>query len=183
MPGIDILLFQFSIMALPIIVELGKYDVPDFHIPVAVAAHCAARLSAAVFGAAVIINFGTGTAGTGTVLPEVILFAKFENTLGGNSDLLIPDTERFLIGRRRSFPSNTEGYSRSGSRPTPLWRGQKLPGPVNGLVLEIIAEGEVAQHFKICAVAGSIADIFDVARADALLAGAHTAAGRLLLPL
>ena len=51
-------------MAFPIVVELGKYDIPDFHIPIAFTAHCAAGLSAAVFGAAVIINFGTGTAGT-----------------------------------------------------------------------------------------------------------------------
>ena len=50
-------------------------------------------------------------------------------------------------------------------------------------MLEVIAEGEVAQHFKISAVARGFAYILNVAGADALLAGAHAAARRLLLTL
>ena len=53
---------------------------------------------------------------------------------------------------------------------------------MDGLPLEIIPKGEVAQHLKIGAVAGGMADVLDVAGADALLAGGHAAAGRLLLP-
>ena len=41
----------------------------------------------------------------------------------------------------------------------------------DGLVLEVIAEGEVAQHLEEGAVAGGLADVLDIAGADALLAG------------
>jgi hypothetical protein len=46
-------------------------------------------------------------------------------------------------------------------------------------MLEIIPEGAVAQHLKIGAVACRLADVFNVAGADALLAGADSVAGRL----
>ena len=52
---------------------------------------------------------------------------------------------------------------------------------MNGFLLKIVAEGEVAQHLKIGAVAGGFTDVLDVAGTDALLAGAHAAAGGLLL--
>ena len=45
-------------------------------------------------------------------------------------------------------------------------------------MLEIIAKGEVAQHFKECAVTGGNADALNVGRADALLAGGDALAGR-----
>ena len=50
-------------------------------------------------------------------------------------------------------------------------------------MLEVVAEGEVAEHLKIGAVARGLADILDIAGADALLAGADPVAGRLLLTL
>ncbi len=48
-------------------------------------------------------------------------------------------------------------------------------------LLEVVAEGEVAQHLKIGAVTGGLADILNVTGADALLAGGHAVTGRLLL--
>ena len=50
-------------------------------------------------------------------------------------------------------------------------------------MLEVIAEGEVAQHLKIGTVAGGVAHVVDIAGADALLTGADTMAGGLLLAL
>ena len=64
----------------------------------------------------------------------------------------------------------------------PLRAGQEFPRPGNGLLLEIVAEGEVAQHLKIGAVAVGMADVLNIAGADALLAGGDTVAGGLLLP-
>ena len=46
------------------------------------------------------------------------------------------------------------------------------------LFLEVVAEGEVAQHLKIRAVACSVTDALQVGRADALLAGGDAAARR-----
>ena len=55
--------------------------------------------------------------------------------------------------------------------------GEELPSPGNGLPLEVIPKGEVAQHLKIGAVAVGVAHVFNVAGADTLLAGGHTPPG------
>ena len=56
---------------------------------------------------------------------------------------------------------------------------------VDGLVLEIVAEGEVAQHLKEGVVAGSVADIIEVvmlaAGADRFLRGGGAGVGPLFL--
>ena len=61
--------------------------------------------------------------------------------------------------------------SRSGSRPSHFLLGQKLPGPVDRLALEIVAEAEVAQHLEEGMVVGRAADVVDVAGPQTLLAG------------
>ena len=48
---------------------------------------------------------------------------------------------------------------------------QELPGPVDRLALEVVAEAEVAQHLEERLVERGPADVLDVAGADALLAG------------
>ena len=53
-------------------------------------------------------------------------------------------------------------------RPTIL--GEKLPGEADRVFLEIIAEGEIAQHLEKGVVAGGVADIVEVV---VLAAGAH----------
>ena len=60
---IDVLLDQIGIVAVAVVVELGEYDVPYFHVSVALAAHGTVRLSAAVLFTAVIIDLGAGAAG------------------------------------------------------------------------------------------------------------------------
>ncbi len=95
--GVDILLLQFGIISFSVIIKLGKHVVPDFHIAVAVTAHRTVRLSAAVLFTSVIIDLGTGAAGTGAVLPEIVRLAEAENALRRNADLLIPDLKRLLI--------------------------------------------------------------------------------------
>ncbi len=49
--------------------------------------------------------------------------------------------------------------------------GEELPGPVDRLALEVVAEAEVAQHLEERHVPGGLADVLDVAGPDALLAG------------
>ena len=57
---------------------------------------------------------------------------------------------------------------------------QELPRPCDSLVLEVIAEGEVAKHLEICAVTRSFTYVLNVGSAYALLAGGNSVAGRLL---
>ena len=127
-----------------------------------------------MLGATVIVDLGTGTAGTGSVLPEVVGLAEAEDPLGRDAHHLVPDLKGFLV-------LQVDG----GIQPVRLQAHhlrQKLPGPGNGVLLEVVAEGEVAQHLKIGAVAVGLADVLNVAGADALLAGGHPVPGRLLLP-
>ena len=100
--GINILLGKLCIVAVSIVIKLGKYVVPDFHKSVAVAAYLAVRLSAAVLDASVIVNFRTGAAGTCTMLPEVIAVTVFipvksGNLLSGHADFLCPDIVCLII--------------------------------------------------------------------------------------
>jgi hypothetical protein len=50
--------------------------------------------------------------------------------------------------------------------------GQQLPGVVDGVALEVVAEAEVTQHLEEGVVARGVADVFQVV---VLAAGAHAA--------
>ena len=180
--GVDVFLLELGVVALPVVVELGEHDVPHLDIAVAVAAHGAARLATAPLGAPVVVDLGAGAAGAGAVLPEVVLLAELKDPLGGDADLLVPDAEGLVVGGGGFVAGEHGGVEPVGLQAYPLGGGQELPGPVDGVPLEVVAEGEVAQHLKVGAVAGGVADVLDIAGADALLAGGHPVAGRLLLP-
>ena len=173
--GIDVLLHQIGVVAMAVIVELGEHIVPDLHVAVAFAAHGAAGLAAAVLRAAVIVHLGAGAAGAGAVLPEVVLLAEAEDAVLGKTDLVVPDVEGLVV------VLVDRGVQTIGLQAHHL--GQKLPGPMQRIVLEVVAEGEVAQHLEVSAVAGGLAHIVDIAGADALLAGTDAVTGRLLLAL
>ena len=180
--GVNVLLLQLGVVALSVVVKLGEDDVPHLDIPVAVAPHGAPGLAAAPLRAPVVVDLGAGAAGAGAVLPEVVLLAELEDALGGNADLVPPDGEGLIVGGGGLIAGEHGGIEPLRVQAHPLGAGQKLPGPVDGLPLEVVPEGEVAQHLKVGAVAGGMADVLDVAGADALLAGGHPAAGGLLLP-
>ena len=175
--GVDVLLLQLGVVVVAVVVELGEHVVPYLDIAVAVTAHGTTGLAAAVLRSAVIVDLGAGAAGAGAVLPEVVLLAEAEYPVLGNADLVPPDGEGLVVALVHG------GIQPVGLQPHPLRGGQELPAPRNGLVLEVIAKGEVAQHLEIGAVAGGLAHIVDVTGADALLTGADAAAGRLLLAL
>ena len=171
--GIDVLLGQLGIVALTVVVELGEDVVPDLHIAVAVAADSAVRLAAAVLLTPVVVDLRAGAAGAGAVLPEVVRLTKTEDLLSGHTHFLIPDFKGLVIifidrGIQTVLVQTH-------------YLGQELPAPVDGFVLEVITKGEVAQHFKVGSVTGSLTDILDIAGTDTLLAGADPVTGRLHL--
>ena len=59
--------------------------------------------------------------------------------------------------------------------------GQQLICVMDGLLLEVITEGEVAEHLEEGAVTGGLADLVDVQGTHALLVGGHTVLRRSLL--
>ena len=175
--GVDVLLNEVRVVAVAVVVKLGKDVVPDLHIAVAVAAGRAVRLAAAIFFAAVKIDLRAGAARAGAMLPEVIVLAEAGDAALRDANLIAPDGECLvvLLIHRRVQPLWVEA--------DPVRARQKLPRPGDGFMLEVVAEGEVAEHLKIRAVARGLADVFNVAGADALLAGADAVARRLLIAL
>ncbi|MPM16644.1 hypothetical protein SDC9_63025 [bioreactor metagenome] len=173
--GVDVRVVKGGVIAVAVAVKLGEHKIPDFDIAVAIAAHAAGGGTAAVFFAAIKVQLRAGAAGAGADLPEVILFAHADDALGRHTDLVDPDVLGLVVILVDGHPEQLLGNLQ--------FLGQKFPCPGGRLVLKIIAEREVAQHLKIGAVAGSLADILNVAGADAFLAGAYPAAGRLLFSL
>ena len=175
--GVNVFLNEIGVVAVAVVVKLGKDVVPDLHIAVAVAAGRAVRLAAAIFFTAVKIDLRAGAARAGAMLPEVIVLAEAGDAALGNADLVAPDVERlvvlFIHGRVQPL----------GVEADPVRARQELPRPCDGFMLEVVAEGEVAEHLKIRAVARGLADVLDIAGADALLAGADAMARRLLVAL
>ena len=173
--GINVGLSQALVVALAVRIKLAEHQVPDLHVAVAVAAHMAIRLAAAILGATVKINFRAGAAGAGAMLPEVIFLAKANHVVGVNADLLRPDVVSLVI-----FGVNRDIQLILGNG-HPVIGGQKFPCPGDYFFFKVILKAEVAQHFKEGAVAGSDAHILNVRGADALLAGGHAVAGGLFL--
>ena len=170
---IDILVRQLFVNAVSFVVELGKDIVPNLHEAVAIAAGAAIGGAAAVFFTAVEINFGAGAAGAGAVFPKVIFFSQTHDALRGYADLVAPNCEClfvfFIDARPKQLGGNLERIR------------QKFPCPGDCLMLEIISEGEISEHFKIGAVTRRVPDTFKVRRADAFLAGCDASARRLNL--
>ncbi len=171
--GINIFIGQFFVVSLSIAVKLGEYVIPDLYIAVTLTTHGTSRFVAAVFLSAVKINLRGGATWSRAVLPEVIFFAKAEDTLLCHPDLFIPDIKCLII---------LFVYRRI---QTVLWNLQylckELPRPGNGLMLEIVSKGKITEHLKKCTVAGSLSHILDISSTNALLAGGHPLSRRNLL--
>ena len=173
--GINVGACQTLVVALAVGIELTEHQIPDLHIAVAVAAHAAGRLAAAVLGAAVKVDLGAGAARAGAMLPEVVFLTQTHHVVGGDAHLLGPDIVSLVV---LLVHRDVQAVLRNGH---PLVRSQELPCPGNDLLFEVILEGEVAQHFKEGAMTGSDTHALDIRGADALLAGGHAVTGRLFL--
>ena len=166
--GINILLRQIRVVVVSVVVKLGEHNIPDLHETVSLAAHDILR-PIAEFRSAVIVNLAARPAGSGSVLPEVILFAELINPLRRNMHVVQPDLIGLVvihIDRRIETIRIQSDHFR-----------QKLPCPGNRLLFEIITKGEITQHLKIGAVTGCFADILQITGADALLAGGYPSSG------
>ena len=149
-------------------VELHEHQVPDLDVAIQVVAFTAGGAAGHV-RTVVVEQLGTGAAGAGIAhLPEVVLVQARE-ALGADPDFLEPDIGGLVIGNVHRHPQPL--------RRQPHDVGEKGPGELDRLALEIIAKAEVAQHLEKRVVAGGVTHVFQVV---VLAAGAHAAlaAGR-----
>jgi hypothetical protein len=146
------------------VVELGEDKVP--HLEVALVLPAGIELLGACGGVvevlpAVVEDLRARAAGTFADVPEVVLVA--DDALLGQTDLLVPDFKGFVV-------LGVDRYTEAvGIKADPLLAGEELPRPGDGLFLEVVADGEVAEHLEERVVAGRFPDVLDVVGADALL--------------
>ncbi len=137
------------------LVELHEHEVPDFQVAVAVAGADAAVRAAAHFLAPVVHDFRAGAAGAGVAHgPEVILLAQAEDAFVGQAGDLFPQPVGLVV------VEVDRGVEARLVQADDF--GEELPGKLDGVFLEVVAKGEVAEHFKKGVVAGGAADVFQV---------------------
>ena len=179
--GVDVLVLEF---ADDVQVGLGldvvdlvvlEDEVPDFDVAVVIDSRAAFP---AVRRPAIDVDFGAWTAGAGAAgRPEVVLHAELLDVLGGNA-FIDPQRARFVVVLEDGDP---EDVLVEAVATLFLRSGQQMPGVVDSLLLEVVAEGEVAHHLEEGAMAGGLAHLVDVERAHALLLARHAGARRGLL--
>ncbi len=102
-------------------------------------------------------------------LPEVVLVTEPEDACVGDAGDLAPQPARFVVGMVH------RDIQAVGGDPEPLGARHPLPGVRDGFLLEVVAEGEVAEHLEERVVPRRVAHLLQVvvlaARPDALLAG------------
>jgi hypothetical protein len=177
--GVDVLLRQVAedgevvLAAAGAALELHEDEVPHFEVAVLVG-HGAAV--GAVLGAAVVVDLGAGAAGAGDAHgPEVVGHAPALDAGGGDADALAPQGLGLVVVVEDGDPEAL------GVEPEPAVGGgvgQQPPGQRDGLLLEVVAEGEVAQHLEERRVPRGLADLVDVDGAHALLGAGGPLVGR-----
>ncbi len=168
--GVDRGLGQRRHRAARVPVELHEDQVPDLEPAVAVAGRAQAGpprllLRAGQMVALVEVHLGAGPAGAGVPhRPEVVLLAQPEDPVGGQE--LLPEVERLVV------VGEDGGLEPVLGEPEVL--GQELPAEPDRVLLEVVAEGEVAQHLEEGVVPGGAADVLQVI---VLAAGPHALLG------
>jgi hypothetical protein len=153
-----------------IAVKLHKDKIPEFQMAVAVTVGVAIRSAAAGARSLIYMYLAARSAGSGFPhLPEIILLAPPKDLFFAESDPA-PEIKSLVV-------VFIYGYEEFIRRQLQLF-GEKVPSEADRLLLKIIPEREVAEHFKECMLAGSPPHIFKIvvfaARSDYLLAGCGT---------
>ena len=136
-------------------VELHEDQIPDFQIAVAVALADTAVRTAGHVRALINVDFGAGAAGTGiTHGPEIVLLSEAEDAFGRHPGHLLPQLTGLVV------------VAENGDEELRLveaeLHGHEIPGQADGVFLEIITEGKVAEHFEKGVMARRATHVFQV---------------------
>ncbi len=170
---VDRRLRQRGHRAARVTVELHEDQVPDFLPAVAVAGGSEARSTRLLLGARhvvaeVVVNLRARPARTGVPHgPEVVLLAQAQDAVIAHARHCLPEGKGVVVvGEDRRLQLVL--------RQSPVL-GQELPAVRHGVGLEVVAEGEIAEHLEEGVMARGAADVLEIivlaARPDALLRG------------
>ncbi|ESY36729.1 hypothetical protein X747_26690 [Mesorhizobium sp. LNJC384A00] len=174
--GVDRRPRQVDALFLGDLLILHEHQVPEFKEAVAVLLRAAGRAAPDVL-ATVDEDFRAWPARSGVAhRPEIVGGRDAEDAVIGETGDLLPEAGRLVIGV-------IDGDQQL-VLVQPELLGNQVPGQLDGALLEIVAEGEIAEHFEKSQVARGVADIVEVvvlaAGAHALLSGRGARIGPLL---
>ena len=138
-------------------------------------------VSGAEVGAAVDVELRAGPARAGGAgLPEVVVAPEQHDPIVGNADRT-PAGDRLAVGTEPELLVAAEDGDPDLVEVEPEAVGAEVEGELDGALLEVVADREVAQHLEEGQVPVGHADVLDVGRAKGLLAGGQPLRRRLLL--
>ena len=141
---------------------LHEHEIPDLDVTVAVFVLRAWRAAFNVL-AVVVEDLAAGTAGAGIAhRPEIGRLAQARESLRTHADFLEPQVGCLVVVLVDGDPEFFRGnFQRA---------GHEIPGELDRLALEVVAEAEVAEHLEERMVARRVTDVLEVV---VLAAGAH----------
>ena len=138
-------------------------------------------LGRAVLDAAIDVELRAGAARARRAgLPEVLGARAFDDPLARHADLE-PAVDRLLVGAEPELVVAFEDRHPDVGRLEAEHVQRQPPRELDRLVLEVVAEREVAEHLEEGEVAVGVADVVDVDRPEHLLAARQARRGRRLL--
>ena len=156
-------------------VVLHEDEVPDLEPAVALALDAEAGLAGGLLGAGdvvalEVVDLGAGAARAGVAhRPEVVLHAELEDPVGGN----VGEPEAVGLGVAGDAALALEDRDLQAVLREAEVAGEELPAERDRVLLEVVAEGEVAEHLEERVVARGDAHVLEVVvlppGADALL--------------
>ena len=160
--GVDGGARQVDALAAGLLLKLHEHQVPDLDEAVAVGVGRAGRAAGNV-RPVVVEDFGAGSARAEVAhLPEIVGAGDAGDLALGEPRDLLPEIERLVVidedGDHQAIDRQAE------------FLGDQIPGELDGAILEIVAEREVAEHLEEGVMARGVADIVEVV---VLAAGAH----------
>ena len=157
---------QVDARAAGLLLELHEHEIPDLDEAVAVGVG-RTRRPAGNLVAVVVEDFRARPAGTSVAhLPEIVGAGDPDDARIGQPGDLLPQIVGLIvidIDRRRQLVLGQAEFL-----------GDEVPGKLDGAILEVVAEREVAEHLEEGVMARGVADVVEVV---VLAAGAHAFLG------
>ena len=160
--GVDRRPRQVEAAAVGHLLVLHEDEIPDFDEAIAVLLGRAGRAAGDVL-AVIVEDFRARAAGAGLAHgPEIVGTGDAQDLALGQAGDLLPQIEGVVVVDIDGDEEALLGQA--------VFLGDQVPGQLDGALLEVVAEGEVAEHLEEGVVARGVADVVEVV---VLAAGAH----------